>query len=152
VANEVDPIATMVRECLVGRLRVIARVVNGIYEEALRAEQTGLRVGQMNLLVTLGHFGEASGADLGRAMRMDKSTLSRDVAPLIERGLVETVPGSKGRPKPLRLTAAGREVIARSLPAWREAQRRAAAVLGDDGVGALHRVAGNLWAGQEPPP
>ena len=64
-------------ECLAVRLRTLSRAVNAIYDAALRPH--GVRVGQLNLLVVVGRFGIAKPGDLCRILRMDKSTLSRDV-------------------------------------------------------------------------
>ncbi|WP_246196194.1 MarR family winged helix-turn-helix transcriptional regulator [Aquisphaera giovannonii] len=118
------------------------RVITAIYDEALRP--CGLRVSQANLLVAVARLGEARPAALCRAMRLEKSTLSRDVELLKRNGWLESDPPAGGRNQVLRLTAAGSDLLGRAEPAWAEAQRQARTLLGDDGVEALRTIAARL--------
>jgi DNA-binding MarR family transcriptional regulator len=128
---------TIAAQCVAMRLKKLHRVVAALYDDALRPH--GLRGGQLGLLVAVSCMGEARPTDLCRALRMDKSTLSRDADVLRRRGWLETADGP-GRSRPLRLTPAGRAVLERAAPAWRSAQDRAVQLLGPDGVQALHRM------------
>src|SRR3954469_25075445 len=73
-------------ECLAVRVRTLNRAVTALYDEALRPH--GLRVGQLNLLVAVARAGTARPGDLCRILRMDKSTLSRDVEVMRRNGWV----------------------------------------------------------------
>jgi DNA-binding MarR family transcriptional regulator len=75
---------------------------------------------------------------------MDLSTLSRNLERLRARGWIEPVPESDARLRPFRLTGAGREKIREAYPSWQEAQRKASALLGDEGITLLDRVARGL--------
>ena len=74
-------------ECLGVRVRTLNRAVTALYDEALRPH--GLRVGQLNLLVAVARMGTARPGDLCRFLRMDKSTLSRDVELMRRNGWLE---------------------------------------------------------------
>jgi DNA-binding MarR family transcriptional regulator len=131
------PAEVIARDCIAVRVRVLNRAVTSLYDEALRPH--GLRVGQLNLLVAVARMGTARPGDVCRVLKMEKSTLSRDALVMLRNGWLE-VPESAGRARPLRITAAGRALLERVLPAWRQAQSRAEKLLGDDGIGALARI------------
>jgi DNA-binding MarR family transcriptional regulator len=78
----------------------------------------------MNILVAIAHAGPVRGVDVARYLGLDTSTLSRDLERLLARRWVRSRPG-KGRTRLLEATSAGRRLIARTLPAWRTAQRAA---------------------------
>jgi DNA-binding MarR family transcriptional regulator len=130
------------RECLAVRLRLLHRVVNTIYDDALRPHR--LKVSQMNLLAEIAANPGTSAAELGRRLRIEKSTLSRDVARLEAKGWVEGEAGEDGRTRALALSRRGLDLLERAAPAWRAAQRRASELLGRRGVEALHSLADGL--------
>ena len=114
-------------ECLAGRVRVLNRVITGIYDVALRPHN--VRVSQMNVLVAIAALGPVRATDVCRRLRLDKSTLSRDLDRLLARGWVRATPGV-GRTQDLEATAAGRALIKTVMPAWEVAQERVRGVLG----------------------
>src|SRR5947209_6217265 len=81
-------------ECLAVRVRTLNRAVTALYDEALRPH--GLRVGQLNLLVAVARMRPARPGDFCQFLRVDKSTLSRDVEIMRRNGWLE-VEDSVGR-------------------------------------------------------
>jgi DNA-binding MarR family transcriptional regulator len=116
----------MAAGCLAARLRLLNRLVTNLYDDALRPH--GLRVSQMNILVVIAAAGPVRAVDVAGRLKLDTSTLSRDLERLIARGWVRTTPG-KGRARPLEVTAAGRKLLAATVGDWREAQRKARKLL-----------------------
>lgn len=139
-----DPTGRMARECVAVRARMLARYVSGVCDAGLRG--TGLRVGQVNLLAAVGHAGPLTPTALAAALVLDKSTLSRDVAPLLAGRLLRKRPGPDARSHTLELTAAGRRKLLAVLPAWEAAQADLRAALGADNLPALFAAAGRLAA------
>ncbi len=139
-------IDTIARSCIAVRLRLLNRVVTNIYDDALRP--LGLKVSQLNLLVVTGKLGLARPAQVCEVLQMDTSTLSRNVERLMARGWLEPVPDEDARTQPFRLTARGRQLIEKAVPAWEEAQRQAGELLGDEGVALLDRAARKLREAQ----
>ncbi|MCH7791292.1 MAG: winged helix-turn-helix transcriptional regulator [Planctomycetes bacterium] len=135
MARQGATVERVARECLVTRVRLLDRVLCGVYDAALRPH--GLRATQMSLLVALSVRGEGTATGLGGALCMDRSTLSRNLERLIGRGWVREREGVDGRSKLLSVTSAGRKRVERALPAWESAQRRARSMLGKEGVAAL---------------
>jgi DNA-binding MarR family transcriptional regulator len=138
-------IDTIARNCIAVRLRLLNRVVTNLYDDALRP--LGLKVSQLNILIVAAKLGLARPAQVCDILQLDASTLSRNVKRMMARGKrwLEAVPGEEdARAQPFRLTPQGRQLIEKAVPAWEEAQRRAAELLGDDGVALLNKAAKKL--------
>jgi DNA-binding MarR family transcriptional regulator len=118
-------------------LRQATRRVSRFYDDRLRP--AGLRTTQFSLLATLRQGdGIALGA-LAERMSMDRTTLSRNLGPLMQAGLVASHPDPEDqRRTPLYLTDAGRDMLRTAVPLWRDAQHALRARLGAGAVAALH--------------
>ena len=145
-AGEDDSTAALMgeftRSCLLTRTRRISRVITGIYDEALRP--FGVNSPQFSLLALIARLNGASRAEIARANFQERSTLSRNLAHLLNEGWVEEVTPKGGRSRPVLITAAGKELLAFAGGAWRAAQKQARQMLGDDGVAAIVEVADRL--------
>src|ERR1700758_5178405 len=137
--SSIDAIA---RTCIAVRLRLLNRVVTNFYDGALRP--LGLKISQLNILIVTARLGLARPAQVCEILQLDASTLSRNVKPLQAHGWLEVVPGEDARTQPFRLTPQGRRLIERAGPAWEEAQRQAADLLGAEGVALLDKAAKKL--------
>jgi DNA-binding MarR family transcriptional regulator len=135
-------------ECIAARVRLINRAITAIYDQALRPH--GIRVSQGNILVAVARMGSARPAEVCRMLRIEKSTLSRDVELMKQEGWLESDPPAGGRNHVLRITAKGLGLIRDSQPAWEKAQAEASRLLGDDGVRSLHELATRLGFGKPP--
>ncbi|MBZ0134902.1 MAG: MarR family winged helix-turn-helix transcriptional regulator [Planctomycetes bacterium] len=124
--------------CLASRTRLLGRVVTSIYDDALRT--VVLTSPQMTILVALEHTGGVQPGALCEALKLDKSTLSRNVDRMERNGWVIKAAGVDARSHTLRLTEAGRKKLNEAIPAWREAQSEAEELLGRGGIDALVRV------------
>lgn len=119
-----------VKGCLCNQLRMAARAVTQLYDEALRP--SGLRVTQFSLLAAVHAFAPIKQGRLARLIAMDKTTLNRNIRPLIKEGLLELGPG-----KALTLTAKGQRRLKKGYGPWRDVQRRLSGRLGDDAAARL---------------
>jgi DNA-binding MarR family transcriptional regulator len=128
--------------CIAVRLRLLNRVVTNFYDEALRP--LGLKVSQLNILVVTAKLGLARPAQVCAMLQLDTSTLSRNVERMRAHGWLEVVPAEDARTQPFRLTAQGRRLIDKAVPAWEEAQRQASELLGDEGIALLDKAAKKL--------
>jgi DNA-binding MarR family transcriptional regulator len=137
-------------ECLGVRVRTLNRAVTALYDEALRPH--GLRVGQLNLLVAVARMGTARPGDLCRFLRMDKSTLSRDVELMRRNGWLEVDGSGDKRARPLRVSDEGLVLLEAVVLAWRQAQERAGAMLGVEATTAIRRAVDGLWKEEDAAP
>src|SRR4051812_27111881 len=136
----------MVSDCIAVRVRLINRVVTGLYDEALRPH--GLKVSQANVLVTVARLGEARPVEICRLLKLEKSTLSRDVEVMKREGWLESDPPDGGRNQVLRVTHTGMKLLAAARPAWEAAQVEARRQIGDPGVNSLNQIAQRLGFGK----
>lgn len=139
-----DCIERIARTCIAARLRLLNRVVTSFYDDALRP--LGLKVSQLNLLIVTGRLGLARPAQVCEILQLDTSTLSRNIKPLLAQGWLEVVPDEDARAQPFRLTTQGKRLIEKAAPAWEEAQRQAAELLGDETIALLDNAARKLMA------
>jgi DNA-binding MarR family transcriptional regulator len=135
-------IDTIARSCIAVRLRLLNRVVTNIYDQALRP--LGLKVSQLNILIVAAKLGIARPAEVCALLQLDASTLSRNVDRMRAQGWLAAVPDEDGRAQPFRLTAQGRRLIDKAVPAWQRAQRHAVELLGARGMALLDRAAEKL--------
>ena len=107
--------------CLCLHARRAARALARRYDEALRP--SGLTNGQFSLMMSLNRPEPPTMGDVSALLAMDRTTLTANLKPLERRGLVQvTVDGADKRSRRLALTEAGREVLAKAVPLWRQAQ------------------------------
>jgi DNA-binding MarR family transcriptional regulator len=137
--TSIDSIA---KSCVAVRLRLLNRVITNFYDDALRP--LGLKVSQLNILIVTAKLGLARPAQVCEFLRLDPSTLSRNVERMQAHGWLEVVPGEDARTQPFRLTHQGKRLIEKAIPAWEEAQRQAMHLLGNDGIALLIKVAKKL--------
>ncbi|MEX3937828.1 MarR family winged helix-turn-helix transcriptional regulator [Paraburkholderia phymatum] len=131
------------RNCLLTRARQISRVLTSIYDDAMRP--FGIVAPQFSLLVLIAEFGPISRSDLSRRNHHERSTLTRNLQPLIAQGWVaEGVPASGGRRRPLSLTHEGKTLLNSAASAWSAAQRHATHLLGEGGAHELANIAREL--------
>ena len=119
---------TIADECIVVRLRMLNRVVTNIYDKVLRP--LGLKISQLNILVATAKIGTARPAEIGDRLKLDTSTLSRNVERMKAKGWLEVVPDEDGRAQPFRVTPKGFRLLERAKPKWEQAQIETRKLLG----------------------
>jgi DNA-binding MarR family transcriptional regulator len=122
----------VVDQCLCLKARTAARAVTRAYDRALRP--VGLRATQVSVLVAIAAGRDAvSIAALAQSMGMDRSTLTRNLQPLVSEGLVLLGVEGWRRSRTLSLTKRGLERTRKALPYWEEAQATLRETLGATG-------------------
>ncbi len=132
---DLDKCRVVATSCVAGNLRQASRAVSQLYDEAIRP--SGLRGPQFTLLVALAIAGLSPITNLAEALVMDRTTLSRNLKPLAQRGWVKIAPGADQRQRMVSLTSTGEAVLATALPLWEQAQRQLVNGLGDAGFADL---------------
>ena len=125
------------------RSRMIARDLTSLYDEELRP--FGMQASQLTLLAAIAYMGPVRRSEVGKALHLDTSTLTRNLRVMEQNGWIEEAPlGADGRGRPIGVSAQGTTLLERAFPAWRRAQRRASRVLGDDGKATLMKLTSHL--------
>jgi DNA-binding MarR family transcriptional regulator len=146
LSSESETADRMAHECIAVRVRLINRVITALYDEALRPFV--LRISQANILSAILHMGEVRPAEVSRILRIEKSTLSRDVELMKQRGWLQSDPPSGGRNQKIRLTVEGKNLLGKIQPSWEKAQAEAKLLIGEDGEAALRQMASRLGFGK----
>jgi DNA-binding MarR family transcriptional regulator len=120
------------------KLRQLMRRVAQLYDAEVG--KTGLRGTQYSLLSYAARLGPIRPGDLARAMKVDASTLTRNLRPLIDGGWVVLEPGVDGRSRLVSATPAGKEKRQEAQRRWRVAQESLNERLGPTRVVALHAL------------
>lgn len=121
--RRLEPTAAQLQEmtgCVCFRLRRAARAVTQLYDRALRP--LGLRVTQLSVLVGASSREAVELAPLSTALGMDRTTLLRNVRPLVRKKLLTVTTASGTRRTEIRVTPAGRKLLARIYPVWKRTQ------------------------------
>jgi DNA-binding MarR family transcriptional regulator len=126
------------RSCIANRMRRADRAVMHYYDTGLRP--FGLKMTQFTLLVALRLKEPVTIQDLAKALVMDRTTLTRNLAALTRQDLVRITPGEDRRTRVVELTAAGHASLAHAFPEWRKAQARVRRKLGADRSDRLVRA------------
>ena len=110
----------ILENCLCNRTRMASRAVTRLYDEMLRP--VGLRATQLAVLVAVGSREAVSITALAKIMGMDRSTLTRNLAPLKREGLIRV--GNEGwrRSRTVEITKTGRAQLREASSLWEDAQ------------------------------
>jgi DNA-binding MarR family transcriptional regulator len=132
------PAAARLQGCTNLKLRQLTRRVTQFYDAEMA--QVGLKTTQYSLLSHVLKLGPLRPVDLALAMKMDASTLTRNLKSLIAAGWVEQVPGVDGRSRLITISEAGRDKRAAAQQSWKQAQTSLNRLLGLERARALHAI------------
>lgn len=127
--------STLRSPCTCFHLRRATRRVTQIYDHELAA--VDLSLNQYSILRRAGESPRALGS-LADELGMDRTTLTRNLKPLLAAGLLVETRGEDARQRLLQLGDAGRTRLEAARPHWRRAQRFIDEAFGSDAVARLH--------------
>jgi DNA-binding MarR family transcriptional regulator len=125
-------------------IRRASHAVTQFYERVLRP--SGLTVAQLALLRHLQLAEQPSMSELAKLVRIDRTTLNRNIKPLTDAGLIIVNAGKDSRTRQIELTKAGQEAVDRALALWSEAQESLAEYLGERDLAKLVQLLAKLEA------
>jgi DNA-binding MarR family transcriptional regulator len=132
-------------ECTSAQLRRASRALSRTYDEVLAP--SGLRGTQFSLLVALSLTGPAPLLRVADELGLDRTTMTRNLAPLERDGLVISLASEDRRVRLISLTDEGRKRLTRALPLWEQAQQQVLQTLGEgrwrELLSTLRAAAGN---------
>jgi DNA-binding MarR family transcriptional regulator len=116
-------------------MRRITRRVTAFYEPYLAP--AGVTLSQYSLLSNLGELAQSQ-TQLANRLEMDRTTLTRNLKPLLDRRWVAVTTGDDARQRLVKLTPAGRRQRAAARERWKIAQLALEKTLGPGVVANLH--------------
>lgn len=118
--------------CTCINLRRASQAITKIYDEKL--SPSGLTVTQFSLLKNIKKLSPISVSDLALAIRLDRTTLVRNLKPLEKKGLVIDNSPEGTRNRQLQLTEGGIKLCDSAEVLWQEAQDYIEQKLGKDNL------------------
>ena len=116
--------------CASLNFRRTARAITQLYDrELLRA---GIRSTQFTMLVAIAKIQPTPIHTLSSILVIDPTTLTRSLRLLEKEGLIVVSKRSSKRQRLVRLTPQGERALAKTLPLWRQIQRRFVDAVGSD--------------------
>ncbi|MEB0135260.1 MarR family winged helix-turn-helix transcriptional regulator [Actimicrobium sp. CCC2.4] len=121
--------------CTCFALRRLTRTVSRLYD--LHMAGVGLKTTQFSLLKHVA-AGSQPMAQLALHLSTDRTTLTRNLKPLLEAGWVTLTPGADARQRIVTLTESGQAKVIGAKLAWQAAQLELERTLGPELIHALH--------------
>ncbi len=115
--------------CTCATIRKAARIVTQMYEAAI--QETDLKVGQVTMLAVLSNEGDMPLTSLADALVMDRTTLTRNLKPMVRDGFISVATEEDQRVRMVGLTDKGKQKIKQAYPLWAGVQSKLV-----DGFGA----------------
>ena len=124
--------------CYASNLRKVSRAITKFYDMELAA--VGLKLPQFSLMNYIRRLQPVSMEDLSASMRLERTTLVRNLALLEKDGLVDNSPDDESLAHIIRLTPKGNALMKKALPHWERAQEKIALLLCEDDITILERI------------
>jgi DNA-binding MarR family transcriptional regulator len=134
----VKPVVKNPQGCTNLKLRQLMRRVAQHYDAEVG--KTGLKGTQYSLLSYVVKLGPIRAVDLAAQMKINTSTLSRNLQPLVAAGWIAINPGDDARSRLIVATDAGQLKRSEAQRKWRVAQEGINQLLGPERVVALHAL------------
>lgn len=122
--------------CVASKLTFSLRIINGIYRSHLKKH--GVTMSQLSLLMATAKMKSVSQAQLGKTLKLERSTVTRDLKRLIAKGYL-IKEGPTNRPI-ISITDKGATYTEEIIPDWYNATQEARKILGEDGEEGLNLV------------
>ena len=125
--------------CMCGELRKAARAVTLLYDDAFKS--SGLLSTQFGLLQVIYNIDSVRISDLADKLRMDRTTLTRNLSILEREGFIKISQGKDHRTRIVTATQKGRSAVTKATPLWNEVQRKVRQKMGES---SWHELMQNL--------
>lgn len=116
-------------------LRRASHAITEVYDEILAS--SGLKISQYLLLKNVKRLGPVSVSSLALEIRLDRTTIVRNLKPMEERGFIKDDATKGTRNRQLKLTDRGLEILEAAEPLWLKAQNFIEQYLGKDDMNTL---------------
>lgn len=107
-------------KCACTNVRRAARAITKFYDSAMGP--SGLKITQFAMLRNIMVSGPLSASELAQILRLDRTTLVRNLKALQDEKFIEGVAGADSRARPIAITQRGQNALEAALPYWEKAQ------------------------------
>jgi DNA-binding MarR family transcriptional regulator len=135
-ADELEVCWEVRRMCACDQLRRVTRGVTQVYDNAM--VPSGLKITQLPIFVGLASEGDLPLSALADALALDRTTLTRNLKVLEDRGLIRTYEhADDARVRMVSITLEGSRMLTGALERWAEVQEYVEDRFGRDRLKAL---------------
>lgn len=118
-------------QCVCISTRKAANALTNLYDEALA--ESGIKVTQYSLMKNIHRCTEITINELSKATKLNRTTLTRNLAILEKDRLVEIVSDTDDLRKSIvKLSTNGEKILKKAQSNWEEVQKKAKKILGKD--------------------
>ena len=127
-----DPVepAAPTSACISYNLRKASRIVSKIYIREMRPAP--VRGPQFSLMMMIARRQSATISELAREIGADRTTMTRNLEKLQQRGFIQITHGKNLRTKAVEIAPKGRKALERSISYWQQAQSKVLKTLGQE--------------------
>lgn len=102
----------------------LRRAANRITEEYNKAlAPLGITITQYSILAFLYGMSGCNITQLAQRLRLEKSTLVRNLRPLFKKGYIEDLSNERSRSRELQITVLGNQLLFQAKPLWKKSQK-----------------------------
>lgn len=116
-------------------MRRASNAITEYYDAAFKPLQ--LTTSQYSLLKNLSRLETASTSELAEQMNLDRSTLVRNLKPMLQRGLICDLAKENARNHKYTLSESGEKLLQKAMPVWAQAQEEIREYLGGEKIEEL---------------
>lgn len=116
-------------------MRRAATAITEFYDDAF--QELGITTNQYSILINLYSLETATTSELAEKINLERSTLVRNLKPIMEKGWIEDLSSEGARNRALTVSEAGKALIKQAKPIWRETQRKIKEYLGEENTERL---------------
>jgi len=124
--------------CSCTNMRRASRALTQFYDQLL--EPSGLKVTQYSLLNHLKRLGPLTMNELSQAIRLERTTLVRNLKLLEKKNLVALNAGENSQARIVVITESGQVLLAEAVPYWAQAQQAVEELLNPDELYVLKKA------------
>lgn len=106
--------------CNCTNMRRASRAMTQFYDEILTP--SGLKITQYSLLNHIKRLGPLTMNELSQAIRLERTTLVRNLKPLEKKGFVSIIAAKSSQANQVNITERGLQALAKAFPYWTQAQ------------------------------
>ncbi|MCH7515643.1 MAG: MarR family transcriptional regulator [Bacteroidetes bacterium] len=121
--------------CIGLRLRRLSRIVDGYYRKNLIDYE--ITENQLTILFLLSETKKVEQGRIGKVLKLERSTVSRNIKLLEKKGLIKRTPEYKPE---IELTTKGRKLAIELIPLWEKTMDELIAKLGDNGMQIIKKL------------
>lgn len=122
-------------KCHCINVRRASRTITQLYDVFL--EPSGLKITQYSLLINIQKAGSISITNLSELIRLDRTTLARNLKYLAKEDLILITPGKDLRTRQVSITLKGSDILEETKPLWDKAQDYVKEYLGQESLSDL---------------